>query len=523
MYPSIFLTGFNPANGKKITRFMFLCLTLFSVLFAGAGNAGSLKDIDQPGAGSITPGQGAVLLGSALFSDKSSHAGITVTLSGNGVRQTTNTDAGGTFSFSAVPPGAGYQLEASFDADYLTARSFDVALKPDGLNRIDTLILQAKPGTVNGVVTLEGNDSRVGFTFEDLASGASLMQVDPALNGAFSFRGLPAGKHIIRLFKPGFENRLVVVDVPANGTVTLDPIELSSHVGSLDATFNLEGKSAHDNILVILEDSTKSHYYSGKTNATGRVRIEGMRAGSYRLTAKKATSNELVIDPVVITERAITTLPNETHTATTLSMLKGAISGIVQLNTVSDYNGGNIIYKKTPCYGCFVVTRGTMTISDTSGHFLLAGIPEGPYSVDVSYETCITALHDAYNSPSFSITAASPTHQFRSPIPMYESKGTLTGVAQLEGQTVHSNIVVTVEGLTGYFTTTDARGNYTLPSVPARNKRFKLVFAKPGYKPVSLANVAVSKDTVTTLTNVKLTPLPSSLGVLKESKINIRR
>jgi len=96
-------------------------------------------------------------------------------------------------------------------------------------------------------------------------------------------------------------------------------------------------------------------------------------------------------------------------------------------------------------------------------------------------------------------------------------------VAQLEGQTVHSNIVVTVEGLTGYFTTTDARGNYTLSSVPARNKRFTLVFSRPDYTPFSLANVTVSKDTVTTLTSVKLTSLPNSLGALKERTINTRR
>jgi len=517
MYPSTFFTFFSPANCAKITRFIFPFLILFSVLFAGAGNADNPKGTNQPGAGSVTiapaAAQGTILLGSAIFSDKSSHAGITVTLSGNGVKQTAKTDAGGTYSFSGIPPAAGYQLKASFGTDYLAARGLDVAIKPDGLSRADTLVLQAKPGTVSGVVALEDDDSRVGFTFEDLASGASLMQTDPALNGAFTFRGVPAGKRIIRLFKPGFESRLLLVEVPANGTVTLDPVELSSHVGSLEATFTLDGASVHNDIWVVLEGDVKSFYYSGKTDAAGRVRIEGIRAGAYRLLAMKTVSEDLVIDPVVITEGAVTTLPNETHTATTLTMLKGSISGVVRLNTISDYNGGDIVYEQTPCYGCFVVTPGAMTISDKDGRFLLTGLPEGDYSVHVSYETCITGLHDAFSSPSFSITAASPAHNFRSPLPMYESRGTLSGVARLEGQTtVHSNIVVTVEGLTGYFTTTDAQGNYTLPSVPARNKRFTLVFTRPNYTPASLTNVTVSKDTVTTLKNVKLAPLPSSLG-----------
>jgi hypothetical protein len=447
-----------------------------------------------------------LLLGSAVFSDKSNHAGITVTLSGNGVKQTTKTDTGGTFSFSEIPPGTDYQLEAISGANYLAARRYDVVIKPNGMSRAKTLALMARPGTVTGTVTLEGDSSRVGFIFEDLATGARLMQTNPALNGTFTFRGVPAGKRIIRLFKPGFESRQILVDIPANGEVSLGQVELSSHVGNLDATFTLDGASVHNDIWIILEDNANSLYYSGKTDTTGRVRIEGIRAGIYRLLAKKANSEELIIDSVAITDGATTTLPNKTYTTTTLTKLKGSISGEVQLYTISAYNGGNIIYKKTPCYGCFVVTQGgIMTISDKNGRFLLSGIPKGDYSLDVSYETCITAQHDSYSTPSFSITATSSAYNFRSPIPMLESTGTIIGVARLEGQTVHSNIIVSVEGLTGYFTTTDAHGNYKLSSVPVRNKPMTVIYSKANYAPVSLEDVYASKDhQVNTLPNVKL-------------------
>jgi len=450
------------------------------------------------------PGQETLLLGSALLSDKSTHTGITVKLSGNGVAQTATTDAGGNFSFSAVPPGPGYQIEASYGTDYLKAISTNVSIKRDGLNRVDSVVLRAKPGTVNGVVTLQGDDSRVGFTFEDVAAGASLTQVDPALNGAFSFQGVPAGKRIIRLFKPGFEARQVIVSVPANGLVTIDPVELSSHVGSLDATFTLEGASLHDNIWVLLENRDKSFYYSGKTDIKGRVRIEGMRAGTYRLVAKKIISEDLIIDSVVIKEGEVISLPNETHTATALTMLKGSISGAVQLKTIADYNGGNILYDSSPCYGCFVVSRGPMTITDTQGHFLLTGISAGTYSINIDYETCITGLHDRYRSPDFSVTSAAPAYNFELPIPLYESTGSLTGVALLEGQTEHSNIVVTVEGLTGYFAVTNAQGKYLIPSVPARNKRFRLTFTKTGYTIGVQDNIAIYKDLTIPLTQVTL-------------------
>jgi hypothetical protein len=60
-------------------------------------------------------------------------------------------------------------------------------------------------------------------------------------------------------------------------------------------------------------------------------------------------------------------------------------------------------------------------------------------------------MHDNYGSSTFTLTDASPACSFKSPIPMYESTGTAGGVARLEGQAVHANIMVTMEGLTGHF------------------------------------------------------------------------
>ena len=506
---------------EKIKSFVLVTL----LLLAGCSGGSFVQPTDNHGDGAngmthskadssaapSAPGQGFVLLGAALLPDKSKHAGITIKLSGNGVEQTATTDAGGNFSFSSVPPGLSYQIVASYGADYRKAMKGDITVKQNGLNRVDTIALAAKPGTINGVVTLQGSDSHVGFVYEDLVSGASLTQVNPALNGAFSFRGVPAGKRIIRLFKPGFEALQVVVDVPANGTVTLDPVELSSQVGSLDATFTLEGAPStlegapsHEGIWIMLENKDKSLYYSGKTDMNGRVRIEGMRAGAYRLVAKKAVTDDLIIDPVVIKEGEATSLPNKAHTAATLTMLKGTIAGVVQLKTIVDYNGGNILYDTSICYGCFVVTQGPMTITDTKGRFLLGGVSMGAHSIHVDYETCITGLHDTYKSPDFSITDALPVHSFEQPIPLFESTGGLAGVALLAGQTEHSDIVVAVEGLTGYFTLTDAQGNYKMPSVPARNKRFRLTFTKAGYSVGVQDDVIVYKDLETPLAKVTL-------------------
>jgi hypothetical protein len=55
-------------------------------------------------------------------------------------------------------------------------------------------------------------------------------------------------------------------------------------------------------------------------------------------------------------------------------------------------------------------------------------------------------MHDNYGSSTFSLTDASPAYSFKSPISMYESTGMIGGVARLEGQTLHANIIVIMEG-----------------------------------------------------------------------------
>jgi hypothetical protein len=88
---------------------------LFALLLLAGCSGGSLVQsaaIDSA-ANSSASGQGVVLLGSALLSDKDEHAGITVKLSGHGMEQTTTTDSGGNFSFSSLAPGFGYQVRVS--------------------------------------------------------------------------------------------------------------------------------------------------------------------------------------------------------------------------------------------------------------------------------------------------------------------------------------------------------------------------------------------------------------------------
>jgi hypothetical protein len=55
-------------------------------------------------------------------------------------------------------------------------------------------------------------------------------------------------------------------------------------------------------------------------------------------------------------------------------------------------------------------------------------------------------MHDNYGSSTFTLTDTSPAYGFKSPISMYESTGTISGVARLEGQTLHANIIVIMEG-----------------------------------------------------------------------------
>lgn len=184
---------------------------------------------------------------------------------------------------------------------------------------------------------------------------------------------------------------------------------------------------------------------------------------------------------------------------------KGSIAGVVRLAVIAGYNGSGVIYKTDTCFGCLVIAGKYVTITGPGGMFRLTGIPVGTYSLRIDYEACTTGKHDPYDSNDLIITEASPTYRFTSPIDLFESTATVEGVARLEGHTVHSDIVVNLAGIPGYSTTTDARGNYRIPSVPIRIRTYKLTFAKPDFSTVSLPNVLVAQENaVLTLSSVKL-------------------
>jgi len=95
------------------------------------------------------------------------------------------------------------------------------------------------------------------------------------------------------------------------------------------------------------------------------------------------------------------------------------------------------------------------TRTDASGHFELKGLAEGTYAITASKEGTLAAVETA------EVTSEAATQLDIVLTPT----GSITGKAQVQGDTVHSGVIVFIPG-TSYMAISDAAGNFTISNVP---------------------------------------------------------
>lgn len=159
--------------------------------------------------------------------------------------------------------------------------------------------------------------------------------------------------------------------------------------------------------------------------------------------------------------------------------VRGSISGNVHLAEVERFRNGKVEYQTTPCEGGLVIGTGQIFVTEENGKFLLKEVPEGKNSIQVNFGGCGIGKHDLYESPEFIIGTGSTQKAWNSSIFVYESTGLISGVANLEDESIHSNIMISVDGFEGFSTTTDKMGRYQLTNVPVRVRGLSLTVSKP--------------------------------------------
>ncbi|WP_063747611.1 carboxypeptidase regulatory-like domain-containing protein [Corallococcus macrosporus] len=222
--------------------------------------------------------------GTLLLEGGGSPVDITVTLVGTAFSARTN--GSGQFSFSSVPSGT-YTLEAT-KAGYAPARP-SVTVRANEQAQVNATLALAR-GDIEGVVLLEDAPTTSGISVALVENGSTLTT---DAQGRFRFEALRAGTYTLTAWWNGYEREERTVEVRFEQTTTVN-ITLMRESGAVRGTVQLTGESNHAGVSVALS----GHEAVATTDAQGHFVLEGVAAGRYTLTARRAnyTKAETALD-----------------------------------------------------------------------------------------------------------------------------------------------------------------------------------------------------------------------------------
>ncbi len=290
-------------------------------------------------------------------------------------------------------------------------------------------------GTLAGAVTDAGNGAPIaGATVAYSGTGPTgpvSGTVTSDSTGHYSAAGIAVSSYSVSAQAGGYQSQTATAVVGGGSTATQN-FALTASTSSLTGTVTDAGSSKP-----IAGATVTAGTASATTNSSGVYSISGLAPGTYTATAT-ATGYTSQSASVTVTAGSTTTQNFA------LSPNPGTISG-----TVTDAGSA------APIAGATVSYSGGGTTTDGSGHYTLAGVAEGSYT--------LTASASGYQSQSHPVTVgpgATATQNFALTQPYGAIAGTVTDAG------TGSAIAGATVSYSGGSATTNASGQYTLANVP---------------------------------------------------------
>lgn len=419
--------------------------------------------------------------------------GISITSLDGGNNYTAITDANGGFT-KKVKPGK-YNVTASY-AGY-GSQTLEITVSDNSTTKANFSNLTLSSGSVAGFVILEGvtDYSGVTITLADSADKTNVFAEISAADGSFRITGIKkSGTYLLTYSKNGYVTNLSnSIDVTVGSVATASSVTLKSIMSTISGKIQLEGASSHENTTILLKNETNQ--YTATTDQKGEYKINRVLPGTYTLMASKdgyviASTNEFVVESS--TEKEVELL--------SLSVAIRSIVGKVTLELGSDYAGALVtatnLSDSTLVYSA---------ISNSEGDYTLAGMKPGEYQIVISYTGYRTETLPTVNVVSSTVTTIAETK-------MSINRGTITGVAKLDGRSSSEGIKVELlRGSSVYeTTTTDESGNYSL-YVPQGNYT-GVRYSYTDYASTSIAkDIALFADNYVSMGNETLTATHNSV------------
>gem|GEM_PF-1427618 len=395
-----------------------------------------------------------VLSGTVFLPDGVTPAGAGVQVTANGVLPdvTVNTDTNGHFAFAKIFPEGGYTLTASDpvsggvirDSIFLRAGQdvvHDLRLKGKG-----TVIVQVVDGS-----NVPVDNAAVTLTESDFPNHVEQDSVTPGNQGTITFQQVFEGPFSVQasdVFGRGGRSSSVLTGPGATVNVVVQ----------LTSTGTVQGHFLMPDRTTPIPFGTVRLFAGGRQ--LGQVTTQGSGdPGSYSFTFVPAGPVSLdAQDPVTARTGAAAgniTTDGQVLTLDVVAQGLGTVTGLVTSNGTQQ-PGANV--------DIFSGSYHATTVSDSTGTYLISGVPEGHIVANAS-------LQNGFLSGSASGTLSGDGTQLNLNVPLRGS-GALSGqVVQADGVTPATASLVTVQvgGQGGGTLTvsTDANGNFSFPIVPA--------------------------------------------------------
>ncbi|GAB1765757.1 carboxypeptidase regulatory-like domain-containing protein [Priestia megaterium] len=360
---------------------------------------------------------------------------------------TTTGHSDGTFSFPNLEPG-NYFITASasgFITEVIGAR---VTANEATFARI---LLQPSPATVTGqVVTLGGGQAIQGAIVSATTLEGQVLAVTATdVNGRFTITNLPPGSIIITATAVSFGVDSKTVLLQTNST-TSTTLFLSLAPGFLTGIVTSEAGNPIPNTIVQLFDFTNGLVATAVTDTLGQYTIQGLNPGNYRVVFN-SDSFERLSAGATINSGETTTLNVK------LSSLFATITGsVLNAQTKSPIQGAAVTIRYQSSSGPIFAT----VFTDTSGQFIISGIPDGTFSIIAT-----AAEFGSQGLTAFAVGGQTFTFNFLLLPQVGIIRGTVTDSSSGASLPNTRIRVINASGVVVTTTQTDVNGNYLLPNL----------------------------------------------------------
>lgn len=427
----------------------------------------------------MKPNHGSIA-GKVVDADGNAVSGAVVNLTnmdGVGDAVTLSTNENGEFSSSTVPIGT-YTVSIT-KSGYIDIVCNDVPIVGGRTYDVGTKTLVSGTAGITGRVVLEGASNYSGVTVSatSLDDSSKLYTTTTTEDGLYYFVSLDVGTWLLKFQKDGY-----LSVGPEQVPLVSDKIEevkvvtLRNENSIVKGTVSLKGSSSFLGVDVLLKNSSDGTTFSTTTDIEGRYVISNVKPGSYELVLSKegyssATMKDLYVD------KGTTKVIDEISLDIAVTSIKGQVS--LELRT--DFSGA--LVTATSISNPDVVYSA---ITNSQGTFTFAKMYSGEYQIVVSCNG-----YSSITLPTVKVVDDKPLDV--GSVSLKIERGTIAGIARLEGYSDYSGIKVSILG-TEYETTTAENGSYSF-TVPAGNYPGGLRFEYGDFETTSYAS------TIPVLTN----------------------